>query len=103
MKKLLFILFFCFASSSIYAQITGEATAYANGDSFGYSVNEVPGAVSYDWSVSGNSQATIWSSWEDTAIDLTFSHAGGCIVTCTITLSNSSVIVYYMDVDVYSE
>jgi hypothetical protein len=102
MKKLLFILFFCFASSSIYAQITGSSTAYANGDSFGYSVNEVSGAVSYDWSVSGNAQATIWPAW-DTAIDLTFSHAGGCIVTCTITLSNSSVLVYDKDIDVYEE
>ncbi|MES2275113.1 MAG: hypothetical protein V4592_03760 [Bacteroidota bacterium] len=105
MKKLLFVLFLTFACSSLYAQVHKNQpgdTCYSNGDSYGVYIDDIPGAVSYDWSVDGTSQATIWPGW-DTAIDLTFSHRGYCVVTCMVTMSNSAVVPYTLYIDVYDE
>ena len=102
MKKLLFVLLLSIVSSGIFAQIKGTLKAYNNGDSFGYNIDEIPGAVSYEWSVQGNTGATIWPAW-DTAIDLTFSYPGMCDVICTVTLDNGMVEVYAISVDVYAE
>ncbi len=106
MKKLLLVLFLSFVSSAIYAQAQIRAnqpseTKYANGDSYGFYIDEIPNAESYVWSVQGNTGATIWPAW-DTAIDLTFSYAGGCDLCCTVTLSNNTVLVYWYYVDVYA-
>ena len=106
MKKLLFILLLSFASSAMYAQIKSsggwESGPYANGDSYGYEIAEIPGAVSYEWSVQGSTGAVIWPAW-DTAVDLTFSYPGMCDLICTVTLSNGSVEVYLLSIDVYNE
>lgn len=106
MKKILFALFLTFACSSIYAQVKSNSgpnfQPYANGDSYGYYIDEIPGAVLYEWSVEGNSQATIWPAW-DTAIDLTFSRAGYCNVICTVTMDDNSVVVYSLYVEVIDE
>jgi hypothetical protein len=93
MKKLLFILLLSLASSAMYAQITGSNGPYANGDSFGYNIDDIPGAVSYEWSVQGATGAIIWPAW-DTAVDLTFENSGICDLTCTVTLDDGSVEVY---------
>ena len=106
MKKLLFVLLLSFACSGIYAQVkaNGPGPYYGNGDSYGFYVDEVPGAVSYEWSVYGGTGAVIWpADWTDTAIDLTFSYAGICEITCTITLANNTQLVYTLSVDVYEE
>ncbi|MEO6520076.1 MAG: hypothetical protein ABIN91_00230 [Mucilaginibacter sp.] len=107
MKKLLFVLLLSFASSGLFAQQVKanqpSDIKYSNGDSYGFYVDDVPGAVSYDWWVeAGVTQATIWPAW-DTAIDLTFSHAGYCIVHCTITMSSGTPIDMPLVVDVYDE
>lgn len=104
MKKFLFVLLLSFACSGIYAQVkaNGPGPYYSNGDSYGFYVDEVPNAVSYDWSVYGGTGATIWpADWTPTAIDLTFSNPGICEVTCTITLDNGAQLVYTLSVDVY--
>jgi hypothetical protein len=105
MKKLLFVLLLSFVCSGIHAQVKANSPTtpvYANGDSYGYYIDEIPGAVSYEWSVQGGTGATIWPAW-DTAIDLTYSYPGICEVICTVTMSNSSVVVYSLSVDVYEE
>jgi len=106
MKKLLFILLLCFAGSGVYAQVKANDPTmikYSNGDSYGFYVDDVPDAVSYTWSVDpGVTQATIWPAW-DTAIDLTFSHAGHCTIYCTVTTSSGPPIVLSLEVDVYDE
>jgi hypothetical protein len=102
----LLVLFLCFASSTLFAQVKANwpsGTVYANGDSYGYYIDEIPGAESYVWSVQGSpGGATIWPAW-DTAIDLTFSTPGGYDVICTVTMSNNTVVVYSLYVDVYAE
>jgi hypothetical protein len=104
MKKLLFVLLLSFVGSGMYAQVkaNGPGPYYGNGDSYGFYIDEIPGAVSYDWSVQGNTGAVIWPAW-DTAIDLTFSYAGMCDVICTVTMDNGAVVVYSLSVDVYEE
>jgi len=106
MKKLLVVLLLSFACSAINAQVkaNGPGPYYANGDSYGFYIDELPGAVTYDWSVQGGTGAVIWhADWTDTAIDLTFSHAGMCDVICTVTFDNSPAEVYGISVDVYEE
>ena len=106
MKKLLFVFFLSLACSTIYAQVkaNGPGPYYGNGDSYGFYIDEIPGAVSYEWSVQGNTGAVIWpADWTDTAIDLTFSYEGMCDVICTVTLSNNTQVVYSLSVDVYEE
>jgi len=106
MKKLLVVLLLSVACSAIHAQVkpNGPGPYYANGDSYGFYIDEIPGAVSYDWSVQGGTGAHIWTAdWTVTAIDLTFSHAGMCDVICTVTLDNNTVEVYAISVDVYEE
>ncbi|HEY8898012.1 MAG TPA: hypothetical protein VIM79_24470 [Niastella sp.] len=102
MKKLLFALLLSFAFSGINAQVksSGQGQAYNDGNSYGYYIDELPGAVSYEWSVQGNTGAVIWPAW-DTAIDLTFSYPGMCDIICTVTFSNGSVEVYALQIDVY--
>ncbi|MDR6783823.1 hypothetical protein ABIE26_002788 [Pedobacter africanus] len=104
MKKLLFILFLSFASSSIYAQIRANAPSIpetANGESYGYYIDEIPGAVSYEWSVDGDAGAVIWlMPWNDKVVDLTFSWAGYCHLYCTVTKSDNSVEVFQYDIGV---
>lgn len=102
MKKLLFVLLLSFAFSGINAQVksSGQGQAYNDGNSYGYYIDELPGAVSYEWSVQGNTGAVIWPAW-DTAIDLTFSYPGMCDIICTVTFSNGSVEVYALQIDVY--
>ena len=105
MKKLLFVLFFSLVCSAIQAQVKANnpsATYYANGDSYGFYIDEIPGAVSYEWSVTGDSGAVIWPGW-DTAIDITFGDEGYCQIFCTVTLSNGSVQVHELEVIVYEE
>ncbi|HEX6428338.1 MAG TPA: hypothetical protein VF008_11655 [Niastella sp.] len=101
MKKLLFVLLLSFASSAMYAQIksSGQGQPYTDGDSYGYEIVPVPGAVSYEWSVQGNTAAVIWPAW-DTAVDLTFSYQGICELICTVTLDNGSVEVYSLSFNV---
>jgi hypothetical protein len=101
MKKLLFILLLSFASSAMYAQIksSGQGQPYTDGDSYGYEIVAIPDAVSYEWSVQGNTAAVIWPAW-DTAVDLTFSYPGICELICTVTLSNGSVEVYSLSFNV---
>jgi hypothetical protein len=104
MKKLLFVLLLSLAGFAMQAQVkaNGPGPYYANGDSYGFYIDELPNAVSYVWSVQGSTGATIWPAW-DTAIDLTFSHAGMCDVICTVTFDNNTVEVYGISVDVYEE
>ena len=106
MKKLLFVLLLSFLCPGIYAQVkaNGPGPYYANGDSYGFYIDEIPGAVSYEWSVQGSTGAVIWpADWTVTAIDLTFSYPGMCDVICTVTLDNGNVEVYALSVDVYEE
>jgi hypothetical protein len=106
MKKLLFVLLLSFASVSMHAQVkaNGPGPYYGNGDSYGFYIDEIPGAVSYVWSVQGTTGAVIWpASWTETAIDLTFSYQGMCDVICTVTMDNGSEVVYSLSVDVYEE
>lgn len=105
MKKLCLLLFLSFACSSIYAQVKANQPSeikYANGDSYGFYIEEVADAVSYTWSVEGTSGATIWPAW-DTAIDLTFSYAGYCIVKCTVAKSTGPDEEFTLYVDVYAD
>ncbi|TKC54954.1 hypothetical protein FBD94_25700 [Pedobacter hiemivivus] len=101
MKKLLFVLFLTFACSSIYAQIKANmpsAPVYSNGESYGYYIDEIPGAVSYVWSVEGTSGAIIWTMpWDEKMVDLTFSRPGYSHIYCTVTMSDDSVEVYQYD------
>lgn len=106
MKKILLILFLSVVSTTIYAQtpqVRANSTEdkYANGDSYGFYIDEIPGAVSYEWSVQGTTDAHIWPAW-DTAIDLTFSHSGYCDVICTVTMDNNTVVVYSLYIGVGS-
>lgn len=105
MKKLLLVLFLSFACSSIYAQVKANQPSdvkYANGDSYGFYIEEVPDADTYTWSVDGTSGATIWPGW-DTAIDLTFSHAGYCILKCTVTKTVGPPEEFYLYIEVYDD
>ena len=106
MKKLLFILFLSFVCTSIHAQVKANSPStpvYNNGDSYGYYIDEIPGAVSYTWSVVGPSGgAMIWPAW-DTAIDITFSKRGMYDVICTVTMDSGPDVVYALSVDVYEE
>ena len=106
MKKLLFILFLSFACSAINAQVKANSPgpAYANGDSYGFYIDEIPGALSYEWSINpGTTGAVLWrADWTDLAVDLTFSHPGMCDVICTVTFDNR-VEVYAYSADVYEE
>ena len=106
MKKLLFVLLLSFVCSGIYAQVRSMApglTVYANGDSYGYYVDEIPEAVSYEWSVQGNTGAIVWSSDWVNAVDITHSYPGMCDVICTITLIDGSEVVYSLFLDVYEQ
>ncbi len=105
MKKWIFAtLLFLGFSGSILAQVKANTnqTLYCNGDSYGFYIDPIEGAVSYEWSTQGLTQATIWPAW-DTAIDLTFSRPGMCDVICTVTMDDNSVRVYALQVDVYEE
>ncbi|MNL19716.1 hypothetical protein D3C87_1409320 [compost metagenome] len=106
MKKLLFVLFLSFACTSIYAQVKANSpstTMYCNGDSYGFYIDEIPGAVSYTWSVLGwAGGATIWPGW-DTAIDMTFSKPGIYDIICTVQMDSGPDQVYGLAVDVYEE
>ncbi|MES2276503.1 MAG: hypothetical protein V4592_10795 [Bacteroidota bacterium] len=100
MKKLLFVLLLAFAGTGVFAQVKPNSSGpvYANGDSYGYYVDEQPGAISYDWSVQGNTNATIYPAW-DTAIDIIFSNAGFEDVICTVTTATTSYPLYaYVEV-----
>lgn len=122
MKKLLLALFISLSCSSIYAQkknsqISPQAPAsntlieyyikanqpsspvYSNGDSYGYYIDNIPGAVSYEWSIVSNGGVRLWLvDWDDKAVDLTFSYQGYCTLTCTVTMSDNSVVVYTSDI-----
>lgn len=105
MKKLIAVLLFSLMCTGIYAQVKANApylTVYANGDSYGYYIDPIPGAISYEWSTLGNTGAIIWPAW-DTAIDITFSHPGMCDVICMVTMDNGTVVEYGLSVDVYEE
>ncbi|NML19242.1 hypothetical protein HHL16_00085 [Pseudoflavitalea sp. G-6-1-2] len=105
MKKLILALLLTFTLSAGFSQVYGPAsgtTIYANGDSYGFWMNEIPGAVSYEWYTLGNTGATIWPGW-DTAIDITFSRPGMCDVICKVTMENGTVVEYGIQVDVYEE
>jgi len=99
MKKLLFVLFLTLTTSGLFAQVKASGDSPStNGDSYGYYINEIPNAASYEWSVVGEpGGATIWPAW-DTAIDMTFSKPGGYIVRCTVTLDDGTVQVYDLDI-----
>lgn len=121
MKKLLLVLFLSFACSTIYAQTkTKEASlvapsknaatvyyikanqpsypVYSNGEAYGYYIDEIPGAVSYEWSIVGNGVRLWLVDWDSKAVDLTFSYQGYCTLTCTVTMSDNSVQVYTSDI-----
>ena len=99
MKKLLFVMFLTFASTSLFAQIdvkpTSPNTPMYAGDSYGFYIDEVPDAVAYTWSLTGATNSTIYpSSFSDRYIDVLFGQAGYTDVTCTVTLSNNTEVVY---------
>jgi len=99
MKKLLFVLFLTFATATVFAQVQANdptQTIYANGDSYGYTVQPVAGAIDYTWSVTGG--ASIFPAW-DTAIDIIFPTAGYYTVTCTVTRDSLPPLTF--DLDVY--
>ncbi|MBO9631532.1 MAG: hypothetical protein J7578_00340 [Chitinophagaceae bacterium] len=102
MKKLIIILLLSFVGSGIYAQIKLTqpwVVESNNGDSFGYYLDPIPGAVSYDWQVAGNTGAIIWPAWDE-AVDLTFTYSGVCYLTCTVTMSDNSVQVFLIEITV---
>lgn len=105
MKKLILALFLTFAFTAGFSQVKGPSggtVIYSNGDSYGFWIDPIPGAVSYEWSTLGNTGALIWPAW-DTAIDITFSHPGMCDVICMVTMENGDVVEYGLQVDVYEE
>jgi hypothetical protein len=105
MKKLLFVLLLSLVCSAMYAQVRPlypDMPVYANGDSYGFYIEEIPGAVSYEWSVQGANEAVIWPA-DPTAVDLTFSYPGMYDLICTVTMSNGSVEDYALVINVYEE
>lgn len=122
MKKLLLILVISLTCSSIYAQTKASQASlqapknnslieyyikanqpslpvYSNGEAYGYYIDEIPGAVSYEWSIVSNGGVRLWLvDWDDKAVDLTFSYQGYCTLTCTVTMSDNSVQVYTSDI-----
>lgn len=101
MKKLLFVLFLSFACSTIYAQVRennpGQPT-YANGDSYGYFIDEIPGAISYSWSVQGTEGGHILFPAGDRLIDIIFTKVGYYDIICVVTLSDYSEVTYAISV-----
>nr|WP_121270275.1 hypothetical protein [Pedobacter schmidteae] len=121
MKKLLLILVISLTCSTIYAQTKTSPAGvqlassntltqyyikanqpsfpvYSNGEAYGYYIDEIPGAVSYEWSIVGHNVVLWLSMWDDKAVDLTFSYQGYCTLTCTVTMSDNSVQVYNSDI-----
>lgn len=122
MKKLLLVLFISLICSSIYAQAKTNqvrpqvptstalidyyikanqpsSPVYSNGEAYGYYMDAIPGAVSYEWSIVSNGGVRLWLvDWDDKAVDLTFSYQGYCTLTCTVTMSDNSVVVYTSDI-----
>lgn len=108
MKKLLFILLLSFTCSSIYAQIKPSSPGQqetANGEGYGYYIDEIPGAVSYEWSTEDDAGATIWYvwPWDTKVIDITFSTPGYCHLYCTVTMSDNTVEIFQYDIGVAYE
>ena len=106
MKKLIFIALLSFLCSGIHAQVKANSPSqikYCNGDSYGFYIDEIPGAVAYTWSTMGATQAHIWDTGIETAVDLTFSRPGMCDVICTVTMDDGSEVVYAYVTDVYEE
>jgi hypothetical protein len=101
MKKLLFVLFLTFASSTLFAQVKANGgpghKPCAQSDTYGYYIDEIPDAVSYEWSSIGGSLIEYAS---DTSIDAAFFSPGWHIIRCTVTLSDNTVVVYDLDVEV---
>jgi|GEM_PF-1136279 len=100
MKKLLFILLLSFTCSSIYAQIkpwTFGQQEIANGESYDYYIDEIPGAVSYEWSIEGPSTVILsfpWAPWDPKVVAMAFSRSGQWTLYCTVTMGDNSVQVY---------
>lgn len=105
MKKLLFVLFLSFACTTIYAQVTSyETDIYANGNSYGFSVVPVSGAVSYEWHVQGSGGSNIYYvSGADHLIDVIFFAPGYYDVTCIVTMEDNSQVEHWCGVGVKQE
>nr|WP_121270277.1 hypothetical protein [Pedobacter schmidteae] len=106
MKKLLFVLFLSFACSSIYAQVketNGGQPTYANGDSYGYYINAIPGAISYDWSIQGPANGYIIYPAGDRWMDVIFSKVGYYDIICVVTMSDYSEVTYAISIPVSEE
>lgn len=102
MKKLIFLLLLSVLCTGVFAQIKLAQPwkpVLNDGDSYGYYLDPIPGAVSYVWSVTGNTGAIIWPAWDE-AVDLTFSYAGYCLLTCTVTMEDNSVQLHSIEITV---
>ncbi|MDR6783824.1 hypothetical protein ABIE26_002787 [Pedobacter africanus] len=98
MKKLLIVLFLSFACSTIYAQVretNGGQPTYANGDSYGYYVDNVPGAVSYEWFVQGSGQTVLFPAG-DRFLDIIFYDPGAYDIICVVTKSDYTEVINYL-------
>lgn len=105
MKKLLFVLLLSFACTSIYAQVKETnlgQEVYSNGDSYGYYIDAIPGAISYDWSIQGSGDAIIYPVG-DRWIDIIFEDPGYYDVICVVTMSDNSKVTYALYVSVTEE
>jgi len=105
MKKLLLILFLSFTSTCIYAQIRIDNPGppfYSNGDSYGFSINPIPGAVSYSWSTQGLGNTLIFYA-SDTLIDIIFLAPGSYDIICVVTMSDNTQVEYAINVGVSEE
>lgn len=106
MKKLLIVLLLSFACTTIYAQVTPFSTdIYADGNSYGFSVNPVSNAVSYAWYVQGPGNTTIYFNGTvmENMIDVIFDSPGYYDITCIITLENDTQIEHWCGVGVKKE
>ncbi|SHE44082.1 hypothetical protein [Pedobacter caeni] len=106
MKKLLFVLFLSFACTSIYAQVKAtnpDLPVYNNGDSYGYYIDEIPGALYYTWTVVGpEGGSTVWYAG-DRAIDVVFSKKGMYDIICTVTMADGPDLLFALSPYVQEE
>lgn len=105
MKKLLFVLFLSFACTTIYAQVKETnpgQPVYANGDSYGYYIDDIPGAISYEWSVEALGGYTIYPAG-DRWIDIIFSNTGNYRIICVVTMSDFSEVIHFTGAYVTNE
>lgn len=94
-------MFLSFACTTIYAQVKENNPGqpiYANGDSYGFYIDEIPGAISYEWSVMGYDYLLFPVG--DRLLDIIFLQPGYYDVICTVTMSDYTEVIHATSVGV---